>query len=443
MMLLKLLQRQILTRIVLVFLVLSTSMLSVPTVSKLDAAGVTYSFTNAGATGNTGPTQSMIDTAYSGTSLQGLVKINTQGVQDWTVPATGEYLITVAGGAGGANLVLNYTGGGGAVLSSKVNLSQGTTLKIVVGQKGTDTPANCTYGFCGAAGGGGTFIYESATTTYLAAAGGGGGGASTSANLQTTKTHADGKANSTSGTTISVNSPCLPYSAAGGTNGSGGGASTRTNTNLAGPGAGINSDGASVGNAEGKSRAKGWLGGLMSRTPTNAGGFGGGGASGTWSSGTYLWAGGGGGYSGGGGGFNGGCSDGQYGGGGGSYITGTLQSAIDGGNPGNGYATISLLSAPVISLASQSSASFRTNINLIASSDTAGRITFQANGKNISGCIKLQLTGSASSFSATCVWRPTNRGSISITILLFTSGSSQVSSRNSRNVIVGNRIANR
>ena len=45
-------------------------------------ASPVYSFTNAGATGRTGPTQAQVNTAYSGTTLANAVTINTQGIQD-------------------------------------------------------------------------------------------------------------------------------------------------------------------------------------------------------------------------------------------------------------------------------------------------------------------------------------------------------------------------
>ena len=50
----------------------------------------TYTFSSAGASGREGPTQSQIDANYSGTNLNGTVTINTQGIQEWTVPEEGE-----------------------------------------------------------------------------------------------------------------------------------------------------------------------------------------------------------------------------------------------------------------------------------------------------------------------------------------------------------------
>ena len=55
--------------------------------------GQTYTFSNAGATGREGPTQADINASYAGTTLDGSVTINTQGIQEWTVPADGYYKI--------------------------------------------------------------------------------------------------------------------------------------------------------------------------------------------------------------------------------------------------------------------------------------------------------------------------------------------------------------
>ncbi len=60
-------------------------------------ASTTFSFTTAGATGKSGPTQAQVNSAYTATSLAGLVTINTQGIQEWTVPASGSYMITANG----------------------------------------------------------------------------------------------------------------------------------------------------------------------------------------------------------------------------------------------------------------------------------------------------------------------------------------------------------
>ena len=58
-------------------------------------------FTNAGATGRFGPTQAQVNAAYTGTDLDGRVTINTQGIQEWTVPFSGVYSIEAWGAQGG------------------------------------------------------------------------------------------------------------------------------------------------------------------------------------------------------------------------------------------------------------------------------------------------------------------------------------------------------
>ena len=132
----------------------------------------TYVFTSAGATGRYGPTQSQIDANYSGTNLDGAVTINIQGIQEWTVPADGNYVIEVWG-AQGANNRADLAGAFGAKMQGTFSLDSGTTIKILVGQKGTDS----TNSINSSAGGGGTFVTLSDNTPLIVAGGGGGRGA--------------------------------------------------------------------------------------------------------------------------------------------------------------------------------------------------------------------------------------------------------------------------
>ena len=63
-----------------------------------------YVFTNCGATGKSGPTLIQVNATYtSGNTLNGSVTINTQGIQEWTVPSSGTYRILASGAAGGTN----------------------------------------------------------------------------------------------------------------------------------------------------------------------------------------------------------------------------------------------------------------------------------------------------------------------------------------------------
>ncbi|MDP6232408.1 MAG: glycine-rich protein, partial [Nitrospinaceae bacterium] len=144
-----------------------TVLLLIFAVSTLESQ--TYTFTNAGATGRTGPTQSQVNSAYtSGNTLHGAVTINTQGIQEWTVPATGIYTIEVWGAQGGGTY-----GGKGARMKGDFDLNQGDMIKIVVGQQGGTAGSNNT-----TSGGGGSFVIISpynSNSAILVIAGGGGG----------------------------------------------------------------------------------------------------------------------------------------------------------------------------------------------------------------------------------------------------------------------------
>ncbi len=399
-----------LSRLTAASILLSSSIFTLSYPLANQASAVTaYSFTNAGASGMNGPTQAQVTSAYSATTLAGKVIINTQGVQEWAPPTSGLYQINLAGAAGGGGRL--GAGGGGAFLSIKVSLTAGETLAIVVGQKGSDS--NTVAAFPGGAGGGGTFIYKKSNNAYIAVAGGGGGGASSATNLLTSQTTANGKHDTTTGSSVPI---MAGFNSPGGISGSGGGVSTRTIL-YGGPGAGVNADGVTSNNGQGKSRINGWLGGFASTClyPA-AGGFGGGGGAGCESStnSSYGWSGGGGGYSGGGAGGNGGQSDGQFGGGGGSYYTGTYLSGTSGSNAGHGYVTIT--STELISTTSSVSITgnpttteFNKPLSVSATVSNAGKVTFTENGRKIPGCIaKIAVT------SASCSWKPKIRGSVRV-----------------------------
>lgn len=289
----------------------------------------TFTFTNCGVTGKNGPSLAQMQSAYSATAwTQNTLFFNIgpyNGIQKWTVPATGTYRIEVVGAAGGtAGLLANYgatlvPGGNGARVITDVNLIEGQYLTLLVGQKGGD---NNVY-YRGGGGGGGSYVYNYSTSTLLAVAGGGGG-----AGNYATDSNINGTA-STSGQYGATGSTANA-GGAGGTGGSGG-----SGYMYAGGGAGWNSSGTTgtYGYGGGGTRfLDGGVGGAL-YSDGRDGGFGGGG-------GCYAGAGGAGGYSGGGGG---GWSYAGYGGGAGSYYTGTLQSWTAGYNSGHGYITITKL----------------------------------------------------------------------------------------------------
>jgi hypothetical protein len=314
-------------------MVFSTLMIQT-TIPLKTLAQTTYTFTNCTATGRTGPTQTQVNAAYSGSSLAGAVTINTQGIQEWTVPVTGVYTIQVQGAGGGANFYTQRVRGGyGAVMVGDFNLTAGQTLKIVVGQRGLDGTqddyATTSYPQeVGGSGGGGTYVMTIDNNPLIVA--GGGGGATTRLGAAP---GGDGLTGTSGGSGITA-SP-----GAGGTNGSGGGGCSNTGYQGGSGGGGITGNGGnSAGNPiygsinyGGYAFTNNSTGGIPgvggSVGALREGGFGGGGCGG------YT-GGGGGGYSGGGAGGDGGS------GGGGSYSSGTNPINTAGVQSGNGLVTI-------------------------------------------------------------------------------------------------------
>ena len=65
------------------FIILVTFLLPIAALAQ-----TAMNFSNASATGKDGPTQAQVTAAYDNTTLDDAVTINTQGIQEWTVPAT-------------------------------------------------------------------------------------------------------------------------------------------------------------------------------------------------------------------------------------------------------------------------------------------------------------------------------------------------------------------
>jgi hypothetical protein len=277
----------------------------------LSFSQTSYTFTSGGTTGNVGPTQAAMNTAYSGTNLAGNVTV-TGGIQYWTVPTSGMYKIEAFGGQGWGDF-----GGRGAHIKGEFTLTAGTQIKILVGQKAgpyLSFPATTYNGQFG--GGGGSFITDLSNVPYVVAGGGGGN------HLSAFSTVADGQI------TTSGAAGTGTVSGFGGTAGGGGGEASSADG-----GGGITGNGGGL--AGGQSFVNGGLGGIDEGT----GGFGCGGGTSSWNN---FRGGGGGGYSGGGGGNNNSpcCPNG---GGGGSYNNGGNPVNIAGVNIGDGTVIITSL----------------------------------------------------------------------------------------------------
>ena len=284
--------------------------------------GPIYTFTTLGAWGPAGPTDTA---AYAGTTLEGEVKLGG-GIQLWTIPLTGKYVIEAVGasGANGSCSRVNCSGwtlgGLGASITGTFELAEGDQLKILVGQEGGKPSAN--FADLPGGGGGGTFVTKDGDTLPLVVAGGGGGGGLTLPGYGNGDPGQAGRDGTRQG----------------GVGGAGGklyneelGMATDI---LGGSGAGFDGDGESsfVGSFA-KSFKNGGSGGSIVIGARINGGFGGGG---------YALAhpGGGGGYS--GGGVTGTKSSG-FAGGGGSYNRGSDQENKEGVNRGDGRVVIQMV----------------------------------------------------------------------------------------------------
>ena len=262
-----------------------------------------YTFTNAGATGPTGPTQAQITTAYQSTNLAGQVTINTQGIQEWVVPSTGQYEIEAWGAKGGGSFFPGntfadlYRAGFGAKIKAVVNLTQGDVIKVLVGQQGTDGTNS---GYRAGGGGGGTFVVKDQTPILIAGGGGssgsgGGNGGEYLNGLKEANLGVNGRSGEIAGTYTSE-------IGVGGINGQEGNTTTTPWNGFGG--AGFFPD------ANSSDGTKSFLNGGDGLTnPGGTGGFGGGGSSKAFGGA-------------GGGGYSGGGSNGRHapGGGGGSFI---------------------------------------------------------------------------------------------------------------------------
>jgi hypothetical protein len=93
---------------------------------------------------------------------------------------------------------------------------------------------------------------------------------------------------------------------------------------------------------------------------------------------------------------------------------------------------------------SATTATFRTVVVITANVTVSSRVTFRVNGKALPGCKNRLATGSSSSFSVSCNWRPSNRGSVALTAAATPTGAGISSTTSSPvSVMVGKRAGTR
>ncbi len=88
---------------------------------------------------------------------------------------------------------------------------------------------------------------------------------------------------------------------------------------------------------------------------------------------------------------------------------------------------------------SATTATYRTAVDVTANVNQSAKVTFTANGKTIAGCKNKLATGSSSSFSVTCNWRPSNRGVVLIGAQAVGTYGGLISSPGTISVKVGTR----
>ena len=118
------------------------------------------------------------------------------------------------------------------------------------------------------------------------------------------------------------------------------------------------------------------------------------------------------------------------------------------GNAGNQTITITVTdvvdTSSFNSFSLSGTPSFRTVVTITANISVAAKVTFRAKNVIISGCKNKLATGSGSSFTATCSWKPSIRGAVTITASAVPTGAGISSSTaNPLNVRVENRSGSR
>ena len=127
----------------------------------------TFTFTTLGTSGRRGPESTK---GYANAPWRDGDFSIVDGQQQWTVPASGTYRITAAGAYGATP---------GRVVSGDVDLNEGQTLSLLVGQQPTPLTANVVDATT-VGGGGGTFIGSDGTLLIVASGGDGTGGSAAS-----------------------------------------------------------------------------------------------------------------------------------------------------------------------------------------------------------------------------------------------------------------------
>lgn len=294
-------------------------------------------------------------------------------------------VVTTIGGSGGTGFyqTARPPGGFGARLVDTITVTSGDQLYFYVGGSGGNAVSSAS-----AAAGANAAGSSGSRGVFSGAISGGGGGAASEVRLN--------------GTGVSNR---VIVAGGGGGGGSGCGTTSAADQNN-------DAGGSASGNTGGTGLCIGWA-----STNGGSGGTlladGNGGPNRTGRTASITGGGGGGGYFGGGAGNQGG------GGAGSSWIDATKVQGTFASAPtiGNGSITFTYASPTLLTLGTSGgfTNTYRTTGNITATASLDGFVTFLANGKRISGCIKVPTA----SLIAICSYKPATHGSIQLTGLLY------------------------
>ena len=352
-----------------------------------------------------------------------LVRFSTsQANCTWNIPSgvTKVGILLIGGGGGAGFGSLGGGGGSGKVLTTinPISVNSGDTVTLTIGDGGLGG-----YNKLPSTGGPWTFGNDGETTTLTIngstynAIGGGGGGGSVRSTGASGGSGGGGSTGSLGGSALTNNySNFLSYGSSSTTHsgsGAGGGGAGGGNSNGSG-GTGVTIYGLKFGGGGG-----GW--------PSSAGAteFGGGSAGG----GTNASEG------------TGGSDHGTSG------TTGTGGGGGGGEKGGSGTVVFRYLAATVntFSLAGGvTTATYRSPIAITTVVSLPSKVTFRAGNVIISGCKNKSATGSGSTYTATCSWKPSTRGKVAISATISPNESGASTPRATPiNVVVSNRSGNR
>jgi hypothetical protein len=329
----------------------------------------------------------------------------------WSAPSTGTYTFQVWGAQGGSALnadgTVGQTGPLGGYAAGNYSLTSGQAVYVYVGGQGSGSASVSAAISAGFNGGGIGYNGESGR----AASGGGGSDIRIGGNALANRVIVAG-----------AGGGGRRYTGYGAQSGSYGGG-----TSGAGGITGGFGDGHSA-NGRGGTQSAGGAGG--SNGGTASAGTSGNGGNGISNNFGYGSSGGGGGYFGGGG-----AGIGMSPGGGSGYVGGVTASTITAGNAsmpnpaggnmvgrsGNGYIRITYEQVIVTAAFSlfqlagaATSATFRSSVAISATVNVESKVTFRVNGKVVPGCKNRTASGSGSNFTATCPWKPSVRGPVTL-----------------------------